>query len=145
SQGEKKQQKELAPEPKQEKETTTAKDQPEPGSYRDVALDVRDQAVSRGEKPPSAKKKYPQVPRGRLKLSIYLPFASEAGKYRVRIYKHSAKPLLDTTGTATVRKSITILEIKVDTSHLSTGEYVLETRHNGSTSGYQYTFLVAEK
>ncbi|MEW5980341.1 MAG: hypothetical protein AB1898_31520, partial [Acidobacteriota bacterium] len=46
---------------------------PEPGIYRDVILDVRDQAVRRGETP--RPKKLPEIPRGRLNLSIYLPFA----------------------------------------------------------------------
>jgi len=45
----------------------------------------------------------PRIPRGLLNLSIYLPFGSEAGRYHLTIYKHPAKPLLSTTGTAIIR------------------------------------------
>jgi len=121
-----------------------ASQQPKPKIYQDVILDVRDQAITRGQKTPLPKGKYPAIPRGLLSLSIYLPFASEAGEYRVTMYENSNKPIIDTTGTAKIRKSITILEVKVDTSQMSPGKYVLETLRTGWTSGYKYTFLVAE-
>ncbi len=121
-----------------------ASQQPKPKIYQDVILDVRDQAVTRGQKTSPPKGKYPEIPRGHLNLSIYLPFASEPGEYQVRIYKDPNKPLLDTTGMATIQKSITILEIKVNASYFTPGEYVLETRRSGWTLSYKYTFLVAE-
>jgi hypothetical protein len=136
--------KESPPGPKLENGPNIAKHQPQSNAYLEVVLDVRDQAVSRGENPPSAKAKYPQVPRGLLNLSIYLPFASESGKYRVKIYKSPNKPLFDAVGVAKVQKSVTVLEVKVDTSRMPPGEYVLETRRSGWSSGYQYTFLIAE-
>jgi hypothetical protein len=143
-QEEKEQQNEPAPEPKLENGPTVAKHQPQPNVYREVVLDVRDQAVSRGENPPSANTKYPQVPRGRLNLSIYLPFASEPGKYSVKVYNNPNRPLFDAVGVAKVQKAITILEVRVDTSRMPPGQYVLETRRIGWISGYQYTFQIAE-
>ena len=119
--------------------------QPKPKIYQDVILDVRDQAVTRGQKTAPPKGKYPAIPRGLLNLSIYLPFASEAGEYQVRIYKDPNKPLLDTTGMATIRKSITILEVKVDTSQcVHRVSMFWKLAAAGWTSGYKYTFLVAE-
>ena len=116
--------------------------QPKPKIYQDVILDVRDQTVTRGQKTAPPKGKYPAIPRRLLNLSVYLPFPREAGEYQVRIYKDPNKTLTDTTGMATIRKSITILEIEADTTRLSPGEYVLETRRSGWTSGYKYTFLI---
>jgi hypothetical protein len=143
-QEEKKPRNEPTPEPKLENGPTVAKHEPQPNPYREVVLDVRDQAVIRGENPPSVQKKYPEIPRGRLNLSIYLPFASEPGKYSVKVYKNPNKSLFEAAGVAKVQKSITVLEVKVDTSRMPPGEYVLETRRTGWSLGYQYTFQIAE-
>ena len=135
------------PEPKrtpQEPRPEIARQQPQPRIYRNVVLDVRDQSVARGETPKPPEKKYPKVPRGILNLSIYLPFGSEAGKYHLTIYKDPAKPLLSTTGIARIRQGITIVRIKLDTSQMSPGAYILESRPADWPSGYQYTFLVAD-
>ncbi|MFN8006761.1 MAG: hypothetical protein U0V70_07025 [Terriglobia bacterium] len=128
----------------QEQETVIAGREPAPKIYQEVVLDLRDQAVTRGQKPTLPKGKYPEIPRGLLNLSIYLPFGSETGKYQVRIFKDPARVLLDTTGMATIRKSITVLEFKLDTNQFSPGEYVLETLPSGWTSGYKYTFLITK-
>jgi hypothetical protein len=129
---------------RKEQSTEMAGQQPKPKIYQDVILDVRDQTLTRGQKTVPPKGKYPKIPRGLLNLSIYLPFASEAGEYQVRIFKGPDKFLLDTMGMAKIQKSITILEVKVDTTKMSPGRYLLETRRSGLTSGYKYTFLVAE-
>jgi len=127
----------------QEQRQDIARQQPEPQIYRDMVLDVRDQAVARGETP-KPEKKYPILPRGLLNLSIYLPFGSEPGKYHLTIYKDAAKPLLNTIGIARIRQGITIVQIKVDTSQMPPGLFDLESRREGWTVGHKYTFLVAE-
>jgi hypothetical protein len=132
-----------APEPgPQESRPEIASQQPR--IYRNVILDVRDQSVARGESPKLPERKYPKIPRGFLNLSIYLPFGSEGGKYHLKIYKDPAKLLLSTTGIARIRQGITILQIRLDTTQMSPGTYVLESREGDWTSGYQYTFVVAE-
>lgn len=133
------------PEPQQQEQTPqVVRQQPEPKIYRDVILDVRDQSVSRGEAPRPRQKPYPTIPRGLLNLSIYLPFGSEAGKYHIRIYKDPSKPLLTTTSVARIRNGITIVQIKVDTSQMLPGQFVLYSRPENWTSGYQYTFLLVQ-
>jgi hypothetical protein len=134
-----------APEPgPQEPRPEIAREQPPPRIYRNVILDVRDQSVARGESPKPPERNYPKIPRGLLNLSIYLPFGSEAGEYHLTIYKDPAKPLLSTTGIARIRQGITIVRIKVDASQMPPGVYILESRPADWTSGYQYTFLIAE-
>jgi hypothetical protein len=142
---ERKPQDQKAPEPgPQEPRPEIARQQPQPRIYRNVILDVRDQSVARGESPRPPERKYPKIPRGLLDLSIYLPFGSEAGKYHLTIYKDPAKPLLSTTGIARIRQGTTIVRIKLDTSQMSPGAYILESRQADWTSGYTYRFLVAE-
>lgn len=142
---ERKPQEEKTPQPgPQEQRPEIARQQPRPRIYRNVMLDVRDQSVARGESPKLPEKKYPKIPRGLLNLSIYLPFRSEAGKYHLTIYKDPAKPLLSTTGTARIRQGVTIVRIKVDTSQMSPGVHVLESRPGRWSAGYQYTFLVSD-
>jgi len=141
---ERKPQEEKTPEPKpQDQRPEIARQHPEPEIYRDVILDVRDQSVARGESP-KPERKYPTIPRGLLSLSIYLPFGSEPGKYHLMIYQDPGKPLASTTGTARIRQGITIVRINVDTSKLSPGAYVLESRPVGWTSAYTYRFLLEQ-
>jgi hypothetical protein len=132
-------QEEKTPEP----QPRIARQQPEPKIYRDVILDVRDQSVARGEIP-KPERKYPAIPRGLLNLSIYLPFGSEAGKYRLTIYQDRTKPLPSATGTASIRQGVTLVQIRVDTSRMLPGEHILESRPENWTSGYEYTFLLAQ-
>ncbi len=141
---ERKPQEQKAPEPEpQQQRPEIAIQQPQPKIYRDVILDVRDQSVARGETP-KLERKYPTIPRGLLSLSIYLPFGSEPGKYHLTIYKDPARPLLSTSGDARIRQGITIVRIKVDTSQMERGAYVLESRPETWALGYKYDFVIAE-
>lgn len=135
---------ELSP---QEQRPEAAIQQPKPRIYRDVILDVRDQSVVRGETPKPAERRYPTIPRGLLNLSIYLPFGSEAGKYQLKISKSNdpAKPLLNTRGIARIREGITVVQIKVNTSEMSPGSYVLESRAEHWATSYQYRFHIVER
>jgi hypothetical protein len=128
----------------QEPRPETARQQPQPKIYRDVILDVREQSLVRGKSPKLPEGKYPKIPRGLLNISIYLPLGSEAGIYHLVIYKDPAKPLLSTTGIGRIRQGITIVRIKLDTSQMSPGSYILESREADWISGYQYTFLVTD-
>ncbi|MGH9425778.1 MAG: hypothetical protein ACRD2L_05660 [Terriglobia bacterium] len=143
TQPERRPQEEKTPEPwPQEQRPEIARQQPEPKIYKDVVLDVRDQSVARGEAP-QPRDKYPTIPTGLLNLSIYLPFGSEPGKYHLTIYRDPAKPLLITTGTARIRRGITIVQLKVDTSQMPRDSYVLESRSESWASSYKYKFMIA--
>jgi hypothetical protein len=142
---ERKPQEEKTPEPgPQDQRQEIARQQPEPQIYRDVVLDVRDQSVARGESPKPRQNPYPTISRGLLNLSIYLPFGSEAGKYHLTIYKDPAKPLLSTTGIARIRQGKTIVRIKVDTSHMLPGLFMIESRPETWSSAYKYRFVIPE-
>jgi hypothetical protein len=73
-----------------------------------AVLDLRKQGIPRGES-----KKAPgdlALSKGRLKLSIYLPFGSEVGQYEVRI-SGRMKQLATARGVAVMRNHTTVLEV----------------------------------
>ncbi len=100
---------------------------PEP---REVALDLRNRSYTRGESTPptTGPGKNPlRLPRQRLRLKIYLPLGSEAGKYEVQIRKGSAA-ILAFSGQAQIQAGVTMLEIQGDSSSLVPGIYSLAIR-----------------
>jgi len=115
--------------------------QPEP---RDVALDLRNRSYSRGEDVPhknGTEKDSLKLPREQLRLKVYLPLGSEAGKYDVQIRKRS-DPILKISGKAQVRDGVTTLEFQADLSSLVPGDYFLAVRPPESTVWRIYSVVV---
>jgi hypothetical protein len=99
-----------------------------PPDVQVAVLDLRKRGTPRGES-----KKTPgdlALPKGRLKLSIYLPFGSELGQYEVRI-SGRMKQLATTSGLAVMRNHTTVLEVEVDTGAFDSGTYSLAIRQVG--------------
>ncbi len=91
-----------------------------------VTLNLENRGVYRGVQPPSTPSGPVYLPRGRLDLTVLLPLGSEAGNYGVLIGAKSGKLLLEAKGPAVIRKDgVTALKVKLDTSNLKAGAYVL--------------------
>jgi hypothetical protein len=98
-------------------------------------LDLRKRGIPRGES-----KKKPgdlALPKGRLKLSIYLPFGSEVGQYEIRI-SGEKKQVATAAGAAVMRNQITVLDVNVDLGAFEAGRYQLAIRQVG-WGWYQYS------
>jgi len=99
-----------------------------PPEVQVAILDLRKRGIPRGES-----KKTPgdlALPKGRLKLSIYLPFGSEVGQYEVRISGRK-KQVATAKGVAVMSNHITVLDVRVDTRAFDSGTYSLEIRQVG--------------
>ena len=93
-----------------------------------AVLDLRKRGITRGEN--STKPEDLNLPRGQLKLSIYLPFGSEVGRYEVRISGRK-KQVATAKGLAVMRNHITVLDVEVDTGAFESGTYSLAIRQVG--------------
>ena len=90
-------------------------------------LDFRKISVTR-DASGEAQHETPKVPRGLLDLTILLPFGSEPGKYDVQIQREVDKPLVTVSGTAVIIDGVTTLRVRLNTSNLPSGRYLLGAR-----------------
>jgi len=102
-----------------------------------AVLDLRKRGITRGSSNNS--RGHLTLPRGRLKLSIYLPIGSEEGAYEVRISGRGQSQRA--TGHASFKNYVTVLTIGVDTTTFETGRYVLAIRQAG-WGWYRYLLQV---
>jgi hypothetical protein len=110
-----------------------------PPEVQVAVLDLRKRGIPRGES-----KTTPgdlALPKGRLKLSIYLPFGSEVGQYEVRISGRK-KQVGTAKGVAVMRNHITVLDVNIDTSAFDSGIYSLAIRQVG-WGWYRYAVKVS--
>jgi len=109
-----------------------------PPGVQVAVLDLRKRGITRGES-----KKTPgdlELPKGRLKLSIYLPFGSDLGQYEVRISGRK-KQVATAKGVAVMRNHITVLDVAVDTAAFDSGTYSLAIRQVG-WGWYRYSVSI---
>ena len=102
--------------------------QPNTREVQVVVLDLRNRGVTRGAN--SNQEQDLDLPKGRLKLSIYLPIGSEEGDYEVRISGRQ-NHVVPAKGKAAMQDHINILTVEVDTSSFSEGKYSLAIRQAG--------------
>ncbi len=93
-----------------------------------VVLDLRKRGISRGEN--SNKEEDLALPKGRLRLSIYLPIGSEAGDYEVRI-SGRRDHIVMAKGRTAVKNRINTLTVELDTSAFKAGNSSLAIRQSG--------------
>ena len=96
-----------------------------PTEFQVAVLDLRKRGITRGES--NKKPRELTLPKGRLKVSIYLPFGSEVGQYEVRISGHK-KQVATARGVAVMRNHITVLDVEVDTTAFDSGTSSLAIR-----------------
>jgi len=92
-----------------------------------VLLDLRNRGTTRGASTKTGEDL--ALPRGRLKLSIYLPIGSEEGLYEVRISGRGQSQ--GAKGQTSFRNHITVLTIGIDATPFEAGSYVLAIRQVG--------------
>jgi hypothetical protein len=93
-----------------------------------VVLDLRNRGVVRGENKRQSEDL--DLPKGRLKLSIYLPIGSEEGNYEVRITGQQNQ-VQTAKGKAGMQNHLNILTVAMDTSTFDAGKYSLAIRQAG--------------
>jgi hypothetical protein len=94
-----------------------------------AVLDLRNRGVVRGENKRQSEDL--DLPKGRLKLSIYLPIGSEEGNYEVRITGHRNQ-VQTAKGKAAMQNHLNVLAVEIDTSGFEAGKYNLAIRQAGS-------------
>jgi hypothetical protein len=99
-----------------------------PSKLQVAILDLTKRAIPRGESHNAPADL--TLPKGRLKLSIYLPFGSEVGRYEVRISGRK-KQVSTAKGLAVMRNHIMVLDVNVDTEAFDAGTYNLAIRQVG--------------
>jgi len=104
-----------------------AKDFPTPLVYRQLVLDLRGWSPSRSDQPAGPRPEL-RLPREPIQLSIYLPIGSEDGTYDVQLRLSQQPPLVETRGEARLRNHIEMLDVRVDTSRIASGRYLLRLR-----------------
>jgi hypothetical protein len=93
-------------------------------------LDLRNMGTTRGPGESAGKKDLLILPKGILDLSVQLPIGSEEGNYELQVQK-SKIIVLETKGHAMIKDHIAVLAVKLDTSTLAPGKYVLKIRQLG--------------
>ena len=91
-------------------------------------INLQNASRRRGSPSQSQENSGTTIPRGHLKLTILLPFGSDAGRYDVQIFKEIGKPLIAWSGDAVIGNGVTKLDLSVDTSPLPPGSYLLGIR-----------------
>ncbi len=91
-------------------------------------ISLQDRSVVRGVAKDAKKMAALQLPRGRLKLTVLLPFGSDAGAYEIQILRDVEKPLLTASSKAQIADGITRFIVDVDTEPLVAGKYLLGVR-----------------
>ena len=127
--------------PPLEQPTAQTPDPPEfekPPEVQVAVLDLRKRGIPRGERKKTSGDL--ALSKGRLKLSIYLPFGSEVGQYEVRI-SGLKKQVATARGVAVMRNHITVLDVEVDTGAFEVATYSLAIRQVGS-GWYQYAVSI---
>jgi hypothetical protein len=105
-----------------------------PPELQVALLDLRQRGPTRGETTNAEGDLL--LPRGRLKLSIYLPIGSDEGNYEVRISGQGQA--LNAKGRASVKNRITVLTLNTDTSSFEAGRYSLAIRQ-ARWGSYRYS------
>lgn len=100
----------------------------QPAEVQVVVLDLRKRGVARGES--NTQDGDLNLPRGRLKLSIYLPIGSEEGNYEVRISGRQNQ-VLRAKGEAGMQGHLNVVTVEADTSAFKVGVYTLAIRQAG--------------
>jgi hypothetical protein len=98
---------------------------------RDVLLDVRPFAVTRGAAERTKEPEALVLPRARLRATILLEVGSDPGDYEVQIRDANQQPRTSSTGSATIVDFVTTLKTSLDTSALPAGSYQLGVRREG--------------
>ena len=91
-------------------------------------ISLQDRSVVRGLPKNGNEVKALRLPRGRLKLTVLLPFGSEASTYEIQILRDVENPLLTASSKAQIVDGTTKFMVDVNTETLTAGKYLLGVR-----------------
>jgi len=94
-----------------------------------LVLDLRQEGLTRGDRPTRAQHATPRLPRVNLSLSIYLPVGSDEGDYDVALIRDTAETVLNVSGAASFANQIAVLPVSLDLTNVAPGLYHLYLRH----------------
>ena len=103
-----------------------------PSSFAQTAvLDLRNRSLSRGgesnpTEPPL------EVNRAVKHLTVYLPLGSAEGSYEIRIATTAGDGVFATSGVASLKDSVTSIQVTVDLSSAPSGQYLFQVRRPNS-------------
>lgn len=101
-----------------------------------VTVDLRNRLVFRDDRLPSGNSGPIQLRSEHLDVTMLLPAGSKPGNYTVEVLDVSEKTVLSTSGTAVNESGLTPLNVKLDLSKLSSGNYVLALEGGGERREY---------
>jgi hypothetical protein len=96
-------------------------------------FDLRSRSVSRSDDPREVNSEGElRLPRGRVLLLIYPPIGSEEGIYEVHLQLPLQPPTVEEHVELQMRNHIETLEVKIDATALTPGNYLLRFRRDKS-------------
>ncbi len=95
-----------------------------------ITSDLRPYAVTRSAQEPALSTPL-TYPRGRLRVTLFLPTGSEPGAYDVRLLDAGRRPVASATAHAELRDFITRLSADLDLRSVASGAYSLAVRRAG--------------
>ena len=96
-----------------------------------AVLDLRNRSLSRGGESNPVEPPL-EVSREVKHLSVYLPLGSAEGPYEMRIATTAGGAVIATTADASLKHGVTSIEVVVDLSSASSGQYVFQFRRPNS-------------
>jgi hypothetical protein len=105
--------------------------QNEPLVAQAAVLDLRNRSVPRGGEP-NPNEQPLEVIRAVRHLNVYLPLGSAEGPYELRIATTAGSVILTRTGVASLRNGVTLIQVVVDLSSVSSGQYFFQVRRPNS-------------
>ena len=106
-----------------------------------LILDLRQEGLTRGDRPTRSQHATPRLPRVNLSLSIYLPIGSDDGAYDIALIRDTAETVLNVSGAAGFANQIAVLPVTLDLTNVAPGLYHLFVRHPRS-QGRMYPVLL---
>jgi hypothetical protein len=102
-----------------------------PAMVQTAVLDLRNRSVPRGGETNPGEQPL-EVSRGVKRLNVYLPLGSAEGPYEMRIATTTGSAVLTTGGVASLKDGVTSIQVVVDLSSASSGQYVFQVRRPDS-------------
>ena len=102
-----------------------------PPVVQTAVLDLRNRSVPRGGEANPGEQPL-EVNRTVRRLNVYLPLGSAEGTYEMRIASTAGSAVFATRGVASLKDGITSIQVVVELSSASSGQYVFQVRRSDS-------------
>jgi hypothetical protein len=102
-----------------------------PPVVQTAVLDLRNRSVPRGGEA-NPREQPLEVNRTVRRLNVYLPLGSAEGTYEMRIASTAGSAVFATSGVASLKDGVTSIQVVVELSSASSGQYVFQVRRPDS-------------